>query len=93
MDRFSELLRDDDGAIADAAVRAARVHSPPVAALPEDEVRRHVRAVVQGAIGAITAGGELAEADLRAAGRLGADRARQGGPWRRSSTASRPGGR
>lgn len=80
MDRFSELLRDDDGAIADAAVRAARVHSPPVAALPEDEVRRHVRAVVQGAIGAITAGGELAEADLRAAGRLGADRARQGVP-------------
>ncbi|MEV5706089.1 helix-turn-helix domain-containing protein [Actinoallomurus sp. NPDC052274] len=80
MNRFSELLRDDDGAIADAAVRAARVHSPPVAALPEDEVRRHVRAVVQAAIGAITAGGELAEADLRAAGRLGADRARQGVP-------------
>ncbi|MCO5998374.1 helix-turn-helix domain-containing protein [Actinoallomurus rhizosphaericola] len=80
MDRFSELLRDDDGAIADAAVRAARVHSPPVAALPEDEVRRHVRAVVRAAIGAITAGGELAEADLRAAGRLGADRARQGVP-------------
>ncbi|MEV5751248.1 helix-turn-helix domain-containing protein [Actinoallomurus sp. NPDC052308] len=80
MNRFSELLRDDDGVIADAAVRAARVHSPPVAALPEAEVRRHVRAVVQAAIGAITAGGELAEADLRAAGRLGADRARQGVP-------------
>lgn len=80
MDRFSSLLNDDDDAIADAAVRAARGNSPPVAALPEDEVRRHVRAVVQAAVTAITGGGHMTEADLRAAERLGADRARQGMP-------------
>ncbi len=80
MDSFSELIASDDGAVADAAARAARVRSPQVAALPEDEVRRHVRAVVRAAARAVAAGGELTEADLRAAERLGGDRARQGVP-------------
>lgn len=80
MDRFSELIAADDGAIADAAAHAARVRSPQVAALPEDEVRRHVRAMVRAAARVVTAGGEITDADLRAAERLGADRARQGVP-------------
>ncbi len=80
MDRFSELLTAYDGEIVRAVAEAARERSPLVARLPEAEVRRHVQAVIKAAIGAITAGGEVAGLDLRAAERLGADRARQGVP-------------
>lgn len=79
MDRFGELLRSAPG-IVGAAADAARRRSPLVAALPEDEVRRHVQAMIEAAITAITDDREIGEADLRAAERLGADRARQGVP-------------
>jgi len=67
VERFLGLLGEDgpDPATVDAAVRAARTRSPLVAALPEDEVRRHVRALVGAALTALAAGDpELT--DLRA---------------------------
>ncbi len=80
MDRFSELLTAYDGEIVRAVTEAARERSPLVAELPEAEVRRHVQAVIKAAMGALTGGGAVSGADLRAAERLGADRARQGVP-------------
>ena len=80
MDRFSELLTTYDGEIVRAVAEAARGRSPLVARLPEAEVRRHVQAVIKAAVGAVTGGGEVTGTDLRAAERLGADRARQGVP-------------
>ena len=60
---------------------AARARSPIVAALPEDEIRRTRQAVIGRRRGALIAGGDaVSEDDLRAAERLGADRARQGVP-------------
>ncbi|MEO3788071.1 helix-turn-helix domain-containing protein [Actinocorallia sp. B10E7] len=81
MERLLGLLGEDgpDPVVVEAAVRAARARSPLVAALPEGEVRRHVRAIVEAALTALAAGDpELT--DLRAAEELGAARARQGVP-------------
>jgi hypothetical protein len=79
--RFLALLasRGGDLAVLDAASAAARGRSPLVAALPEEETRRHVRAMIQAAIAAMVTG-EIREEDLRAAERLGEDRALQGIP-------------
>ncbi|QXJ26182.1 helix-turn-helix domain-containing protein [Actinomadura graeca] len=68
-----------DPALVEAAVRAARERSEPVAALPEEETRRHARALVRGVLAALETGGPDEEV-LAAAGRLGSDRARQGVP-------------
>lgn len=79
--RFAALLGDGttDPLVLEDTVQAARERSPLVAALPEDEVRRHVRAIIDAAIAAL-AGGGPEETDLQAAEDLGADRARQGVP-------------
>ncbi|SEF60540.1 PucR C-terminal helix-turn-helix domain-containing protein [Thermomonospora echinospora] len=79
---FWELLHEQarDPALLEATVRAARSRSPLVAELPEEETRRHTRALVEGAIDALAKGGEPGEEALRAAERLGSDRARQGVP-------------
>ncbi|GAA3206708.1 helix-turn-helix domain-containing protein [Actinocorallia longicatena] len=81
MSGFADLLGSgtSDPAVIEATVRAARARSPLVAALPEDEVRRHVRAIIDAAIAALDAG-VPEEADLEAAASLGGDRARQGVP-------------
>ncbi|WP_106402680.1 helix-turn-helix domain-containing protein [Actinocorallia populi] len=81
MERFLGLLGEDgpDPEVVETAVRAARARSPLVAALPEDEVRRHVRALVEAALAALAAG-DPGLTDLRAAEALGAARARQGVP-------------
>ncbi|RAY11138.1 PucR family transcriptional regulator [Actinomadura craniellae] len=69
-----------DPRLLEATVRAARSRSPLVAELPEEETRRHTRALIDGAIDALVAGTGPGEEALRAAERLGADRARQGVP-------------
>jgi hypothetical protein len=79
MERFGELLETAAPGVVDAATRAARARSPYVAALPVEETRRHVGAMIEAARAAL-AKGEADEPDLRAAERLGADRARQGVP-------------
>ncbi|MEU8341422.1 helix-turn-helix domain-containing protein [Spirillospora sp. NPDC048832] len=80
-DRFLRLLTDhgDDPALLEATVRAARGRSELVAALPEEETRRHTRALVRGVVSALRDGGPSEEV-LAAAARLGSDRARQGVP-------------
>ncbi|GGV28167.1 hypothetical protein GCM10010182_58900 [Actinomadura cremea] len=80
-DRFLRLLveRSDDPAVLDATVRAARTRSDLVAALPEEETRRHTAALVRGVLAAFEDGGPGPEV-LAAAERLGSDRARQGVP-------------
>ncbi|REF00132.1 helix-turn-helix domain-containing protein [Thermomonospora umbrina] len=79
---FLELLRERarDPELLETTIRAARSRSPLVAALPEEETRRHTRALLEGAIDALTGDGEPGERALTAAGRLGSDRARQGVP-------------
>jgi len=79
---FLALLREwaGDPELLEATVKAARERSPQVAELPEEETRRHTRALIEGAIEALTGGGEPGERALRAAERLGSDRARQGVP-------------
>ncbi|MFC4913868.1 helix-turn-helix domain-containing protein [Actinomadura gamaensis] len=82
-DRYLLLLLDGaaDPALLDATVRAARSRSAQVAELPEAEVRRHVRALIEGVLASLADGtGEPDPAALEAAGRLGSDRARQGVP-------------
>ncbi|MFI0408667.1 helix-turn-helix domain-containing protein [Actinomadura sp. 3N508] len=88
-DRFLRLLAEhaDDPVLLEAAVRAARGRSALVAALPEEETRRHTRALVRGVLAALEGGGPDAPASggpagdvLAAAERLGSDRARQGVP-------------
>ncbi|HEU5160167.1 MAG TPA: helix-turn-helix domain-containing protein [Streptosporangiaceae bacterium] len=79
MERFGELIELEAPEVVDAATRAARARSPHVAALPIEEIRRHVNAMIEAARAALTKG-EVDELDLRAAERLGADRARQGVP-------------
>ncbi|GAA0935888.1 helix-turn-helix domain-containing protein [Actinocorallia libanotica] len=81
MERLLGLLGEAglDPALVEEAVRAARTRSPLVAELPEDEVRRHVRALVGAAFAAL-ASGDPERTDLRAAEELGAARARQGVP-------------
>ncbi|WP_242910104.1 helix-turn-helix domain-containing protein [Actinomadura terrae] len=80
-DRFLRLLIEHgaDPEVLDATVRAARGRSELVAALPEEETRRHARALVRGVVAALETGGP-GEDVLAAAERLGADRARQGVP-------------
>ncbi|WP_030168263.1 helix-turn-helix domain-containing protein [Spirillospora albida] len=80
-DRFLRLLieRADDAATLEATVQAARSRSELVAALPEEETRRHTRALVRGVRAALAGGGPGAEV-LAAAELLGSDRARQGVP-------------
>ncbi|MFA1550397.1 helix-turn-helix domain-containing protein [Actinomadura chokoriensis] len=80
-DRFLRLLIEygEDPVLLEATVRAARGRSELVAALPEEETRRHVRALVRGVLAALEDGGPGGEV-LAAAERLGSDRARQGVP-------------
>ncbi|WP_067467522.1 helix-turn-helix domain-containing protein [Actinomadura macra] len=80
-DRFLRLLIEHSGdpVLLETTVRAARRRSELVAALPEEETRRHTRALVRGVLAALEAGGPGEEV-LAAAGRLGSDRARQGVP-------------
>ncbi|CNF88506.1 regulator of polyketide synthase expression [Mycobacterium tuberculosis] len=80
-DRFLRLLIEHsaDPVVLEATVRAARGRSELVAALPEEETRRHVRALVGGVLAALEDGGPGADV-LAAAERLGSDRARQGVP-------------
>jgi hypothetical protein len=79
--RFIELLaaRSEDPAVMEATNEVARSRSPLVAALPVEETRRHVRAMVRAAVAALMTG-EVREEDLRTAERLGEDRALQGVP-------------
>ncbi|GAA2595638.1 helix-turn-helix domain-containing protein [Actinomadura fulvescens] len=81
-DPFLRLLleRSTDPALLDTTVRAARSKSELVAALPEEETRRHTEALLTGVLAALASGGEPGEDVLRAAERLGSDRARQGVP-------------
>ena len=80
-DGFLRLLveRAADPALLEATARAARGRSELVAALPEEETRRHVRALVRGVLAALEDGGPSGDV-LAAAERLGSDRARQGVP-------------
>ncbi|WP_024934896.1 helix-turn-helix domain-containing protein [Actinomadura welshii] len=80
-DRFLRLLieHSDDPVLLEAAVHAARSRSELVAALPEEETRRHTRALVRGVLAALEEGAPGEEV-LAAAERLGSDRARQGVP-------------
>ncbi|MCP9963913.1 hypothetical protein LUX57_00890 [Actinomadura madurae] len=89
-DRFLRLLieHSDDPMLLEAAVHAARGRSELVAALPEEETRRHTRALVRGVLAALEEGAPGEEV-LAAAERLGSDRARQGCRSRPSWTASR----
>jgi hypothetical protein len=81
--RLVDRMRTDDGLL-DGAVEAARKVSPPAAALPVQEVERHILALL-GAIGVVF--GDPAGPDSpaieefgRAADRLASDRALQGVP-------------
>ena len=76
---LTELVRQTfgDPAALDAVVRAARDKSPPVAALPEWEVRRNVAALLASVARAFAAS---ATPDLAAADALAADRVAQGVP-------------
>ncbi|MFI0352203.1 helix-turn-helix domain-containing protein [Actinomadura sp. 9N407] len=82
VDAFLRLLleRAADPGLLESTVRAARSRSELVAALPEEETRRHTRALVHGVLAALKEGGEPGTEVLAAAERLGADRARQGVP-------------
>jgi hypothetical protein len=79
MERFGELLEIEAPGVVDEATRAARARSPHVAALPIEETRRHVNAMIEAARAALTKG-EVDDLAMRAAEQLGADRARQGVP-------------
>jgi PucR C-terminal helix-turn-helix domain len=81
--RLVERMRADEGLL-DGAVEAARAISAPVAALPVQEVQRHILALL-GAIGTVfgdPAGPDSPAIDEfgRAADRLASDRALQGVP-------------
>lgn len=80
-ERFAALLGEGtaDPAVLIDTVRVARDRSPLVAALPEAEVARHVRAIIDAAVAALRTG-RPEGVDLHAAEDLGADRARQGVP-------------
>ena len=72
-------LSEGDPSLVDHMVDAARATSPQLGALPEHEVRRHARAVLDAATAALLRGG-LNGDELAAAERLGTDRAVQGVP-------------
>ncbi|MFG2695912.1 helix-turn-helix domain-containing protein [Kitasatospora sp. NPDC048407] len=82
MEAFVRLVagRTEDPEVLAAAVRAARAASELVAALPEREVRRHTRALLDGVRSALQGDGEPGVQALAAAALLGSDRARQGVP-------------
>ncbi|WP_285693541.1 helix-turn-helix domain-containing protein [Actinomadura sp. NBRC 104412] len=82
VDVFLRLLFEQaaDPDLLESTVRASRSRSELVAALPEEETRRHTRALLRGALAALRDGGEPGEEVLAAAERLGSDRARQGVP-------------
>ncbi|MFF2166648.1 helix-turn-helix domain-containing protein [Streptomyces sp. NPDC058175] len=81
-DRFLRLVTQSttDPAMLEETVRIARATSDVVADLPEEEVRRHSRALLDGVRAALADGGHPGEEVLSAAERLGSDRARQGVP-------------
>lgn len=81
-DRFLRLLTrcTTDPDVLEETVRVARATSDLVADLPEEEVRRHTRALLDGVRAAVADGGHPGEEVLSAAERLGSDRARQGVP-------------
>ncbi|WP_433323722.1 helix-turn-helix domain-containing protein [Spirillospora sp. CA-294931] len=81
-DRFLRLLmeRGTDPEILESTVKAARTKSDLVAALPEEETRRHTRALIGGILAALENGGVPGDDVLKAAEGLGSDRARQGVP-------------
>jgi hypothetical protein len=76
--RLVEQMRVDPDAL-DGAVEAARVQSPPVAALPVQEVERHIVTLL-GAIAAVFVDASAIDEFGRAADRLATDRALQGVP-------------
>ncbi|MGK5552212.1 helix-turn-helix domain-containing protein [Actinomadura kijaniata] len=84
MDRgpFLDLVAElsGDPALLEATVAAARGSSPVVAELPEEETRRHTRALTDGVLAALRHDGEPGPGALAAAEALGSDRARQGVP-------------
>jgi PucR C-terminal helix-turn-helix domain len=73
-----ERIRDDPATL-DGAVEAARSRSTPVAALPVQEVQRHIFALL-GAIAAVFVDSSAIDDFGRAADRLATDRALQGVP-------------
>ncbi|QKG21554.1 helix-turn-helix domain-containing protein [Actinomadura verrucosospora] len=77
--RLMERMRADPGLL-DAVVEAARAESPPIAALPVQEVRRHIAALLAVVSAAFIDTSGLSEEDTRAADRLATDRALQGVP-------------
>jgi PucR-like helix-turn-helix protein len=74
------LERSRDPAVLESVVQAARTRSPLVARLPEEETRRHTRALIEGVVGVLAAGEAPPAEAFTAAERLGSDRARQGVP-------------
>ncbi|PYC66062.1 PucR family transcriptional regulator [Streptomyces tateyamensis] len=72
-------LRADPGVL-QSVVDAARAGSPQVGALPEQEVRRHIAALLTAVATAFLDTGGLDREQLRAAALLAADRAVQGVP-------------
>ena len=77
--RLVERLRADPHTV-DGVVAAARTRSPPVAALPVQEVRRHIGGLLNAVAEAFVRGQGLREEQIRAADRLATDRAIQGIP-------------
>lgn len=84
-------MRADPEVLAEV-VAAARTASDPVAALPEQEVRRHIAALLGVVSAAFVDGSGLSREHAESAARLATDRAVQGFRWTRCSTASWPGG-
>jgi hypothetical protein len=74
-----ERMRADPGLL-EAVVEAAGAGSPPIAALPVQEVRRHVAALLAVVSAAFIDASGLSEEDARVADRLATDRALQGVP-------------
>jgi PucR-like helix-turn-helix protein len=77
--RLMEKMRADPGTL-EAVVEAARAESPPIAALPVQEVRRHIAALLAVVSAAFIDESGLNEDDARVADRLATDRALQGVP-------------
>jgi hypothetical protein len=77
--RLMEKMRADPRTL-EAVVEAARAESPPIAALPVQEVRRHIAALLAVVSAAFIDESGLNEDDARVADRLATDRALQGVP-------------
>src|SRR2546429_8946523 len=74
--RLVEELRADPRTV-DGVVEAARTRSPPVAALPVQEVRRHIGGLLNAVAEAFVRGQGLREEQIRAADPLATDPAVQ----------------